>query len=102
MTVIELGALGEFISSIAVVITVVYLAMQIRQTRQGLDANTTAILSANEISGNENTLRHLERLYSDEKLADIVGRGLRDLGQLQVNRYLRSTRSATPGYNYIR
>ncbi len=31
MTIIELGALGEFVSSIVVVVTVIYLAVQVRQ-----------------------------------------------------------------------
>ena len=36
MTIFELGALGEFLGSIAVVFTLIYLALQIRQnTRSG-------------------------------------------------------------------
>jgi hypothetical protein len=31
MTVMELGALGEFVGSIAVIATLIYLALQIRQ-----------------------------------------------------------------------
>ena len=31
MTIFELGALGEFVGSIAVVVTLIYLALQIRQ-----------------------------------------------------------------------
>ena len=34
MTIFELGALGEFIGSLAVLITLIYLAVQIRQNNQ--------------------------------------------------------------------
>ncbi len=37
MTIIELGALGEFLGSIAVLATLVYLAMQIRQNTHAMD-----------------------------------------------------------------
>ena len=37
MTIIELGALGEFVGAIAVVVTLVYLAMQIRQNTRAME-----------------------------------------------------------------
>ena len=37
MTIIELGALGEFRGSIAVLATLVYLAVQIRQNTRTMD-----------------------------------------------------------------
>ncbi len=40
MDIMELGALGEFISAIAVVVTLVYLALQVRHGREALIANT--------------------------------------------------------------
>jgi hypothetical protein len=39
MTITELGALGEFIGSIAVIATLIYLAVQIRQNTSGMKAN---------------------------------------------------------------
>jgi hypothetical protein len=38
MTIMELGALGEFVGAIAVVLTLVYLAVQVRQNTAGLRA----------------------------------------------------------------
>ncbi len=38
MTVVELGALGEFVAAIAVVITLIYLALQIRQNTRATHA----------------------------------------------------------------
>ncbi len=40
MTIADLGNLGEFISSIAVLITLIYLAVQIRQSRNATVAST--------------------------------------------------------------
>lgn len=41
MTITELGALGEFVSSIAVVITLIYLALQIRANTRTTKANAS-------------------------------------------------------------
>ena len=40
MTIQELGSIGEFVSSIAVLVTLIYLALQIRQNRQATVAST--------------------------------------------------------------
>ena len=39
MSIQELGSIGEFISSIAVLITLIYLAVQVRETRDATVAN---------------------------------------------------------------
>ena len=57
MTIFELGALGEFVDSIAVVVTLVYLAIQIRH-------NTTSVRAA--------TYQALVESYSEFSL--LVGR----------------------------
>ena len=38
MTIAELGAIGEFVGSIAVLVTLIYLAVQIRQNTKALSA----------------------------------------------------------------
>ena len=40
MTIQELGSIGEFVSSIVVLITLIYLAVQVRQTRNTTIAST--------------------------------------------------------------
>ena len=40
MTIQELGSIGEFVSSIVVLITLIYLAVQVRQTRNATIAST--------------------------------------------------------------
>ena len=39
MSILELGALGEFLGSIGVIATLIYLSVQIRQTRGAPSAN---------------------------------------------------------------
>ncbi len=45
MTIIELGALGEFLGAIGVIATLVYLAIQIRQNTRSLDASQRLALA---------------------------------------------------------
>ena len=72
MTISELGALGEFVSSIGVLITLVYLAVQVKHSKKGLEDNTTAILGANEVTGNESSVRLGSALYQDPDLTRII------------------------------
>ena len=82
MTIVELGALGEFLGSVAVLVTLIYLAVQVKQTKRQIESNTNAILGASEINGNDSTLQGLMSIYSDESLSDIVIRGMLDLSSL--------------------
>ena len=90
MTITELGSIGEFIGSIVVLITLVYLVIQMKQTRQSIEANTMATLGASEVNGNESTMRQLIALYSDESMIDLL---IRAAGQNQddftANEYVR-------------
>jgi hypothetical protein len=45
MSIIELGALGEFIGAIAVVVTLAYLAIQIRQNTHAMEENKRLALA---------------------------------------------------------
>ncbi len=65
VTVIELGSLGEFIGAIGVVITLVYLALQIRH-------NTRAVRSSMHQDMIESTLRIAESLSDNGELVLIV------------------------------
>ena len=43
MTIAELGSLGEFIGAIAVVISLIYIALQVKQNSKQLEENTKAL-----------------------------------------------------------
>lgn len=45
MSIVELGALGEFVAAIAVVITLIYLAIQVRLARGAVDESRQAIVA---------------------------------------------------------
>jgi hypothetical protein len=45
MSIIELGALGEFVGAIGVVVTLAYLAVQIRQNTRAMDAGRKLALA---------------------------------------------------------
>ena len=65
MTLNELGSLGEFMSGLAVVVTLVYLAIQIRH-------NTRAVRSSMHHDMIESTLRIAESLSDNENVGRIV------------------------------
>ena len=85
MTIQDWGAIGEIIGALAVVASLIYLAMQIRQnTRQialSLESIKLAAFERNVESGN----RAREFLISDPELTDLFLKGLADF------RGLRST-----------
>ena len=89
MTLEDLGNLGEFIGAIGVVVTLVYLALQIRQNTAHLSQNTRAVqlsaLEANSESGN----RVRELLIMDPKLSDLHLKGLQGYSQLDRTERLR-------------
>lgn len=55
-----LGNFGEFIGAIAVVVTLIYLAAQVRQSRESMDANTTALEENRRLTRNQ-ILQELSR-----------------------------------------
>ncbi len=64
MTIMELGAVGEFVGAIAVVVTLIYLAVQMRQ-------NTNALKLATARSVTEELQDSFSLLASNQELADI-------------------------------
>jgi len=81
MTLADWAAIAEIVSAIAVVVTLVYLAVQIRHSKESLDANTKAIRgqAISEITRNVHDQMHMfiqgqdsigafQKFVSDEKL----------------------------------
>ena len=64
MTIIELGAVGEFIGAIAVVVTLIYLAIQMRQNTNALKLNTARSVT-------EELQDSFSLLASNQELAEI-------------------------------
>jgi len=81
MSLADLGAIGEFIGSLAVIFTIVYLAVQVRHSRELLKRNEKISLSQ-VYQSRIDSRRELERLVID--LADIVNKVMqsRDMTEL--------------------
>ena len=82
MSIQELGSIGEFVSAIAVVVSLIYLAIQVKSGRTALEETQIRERLNQEFASNEyfNQLRNL--LASDEQLASIEMKGISDLGSL--------------------
>ena len=75
MTIQELGSLGELVAAIATVVTLIYLATQIRHNNKALAEATSASVNASYASINA-------RISSDAEFAELFLRGRRDLASL--------------------
>ena len=83
MTIQDWGSIGELLGALATIATLVYLAIQIRGNT--LIAKTSA-LQAMLDGGRDRTAKHVA---GNPELADIVGRGLSSLDNLEESEKLR-------------
>ena len=89
MDIMELGALGDFLSSIGVIVTLLYLAVQIKQhsahqKQVAIDARAVAVnTSAAALRENR------KAIYQDAEFAEIYFKGLSTPESLSEIEYLR-------------
>ena len=76
MTFQDLGSLGELIGGIAVVVSVVYLAIQIRHHTRGLDQNRDLMRLSFENENRRDALLFRSAIVADAELTEIWRRGL--------------------------
>jgi hypothetical protein len=74
MTLMELGALGEFVGAIAVVITLVYLAVQIRQSNQAMRESRRLALAQTYQMRADALQEMLVRAAESEHIAPIIAK----------------------------
>ena len=100
MTMIEwttvLGNIGEFVGALAVVLTLVYLAAQVRLARDATEANTRQLEEIRRLNLVDNYMRRSERVergYRDSALSDEISRigfkasqGTEPLEEFEVHR----------------
>ena len=89
MNIMELGALGEFVGSVGVVVTLFYLAIQIRQnTEQQKRVEMESRVSA--VNASAAALRENRKaVYQDAELAEIFWIGMSQPEELSEIRFLR-------------
>ncbi len=89
MTLEELGNLGEFIGGIAVVATLIYVAVQIRQNNSLIRANTDSVNAASVIAFQTFFTTPASQVVQDESFADIFLRGLSEPDSLSPSEAIR-------------
>jgi hypothetical protein len=82
MSLSDLANIGQVIGAIAVVISLIYVALQIRQ-------NTNAVRSATAQTVHEHFAKWYHLVAADDELARIVANGLRDYGSLSEQQRVR-------------
>jgi len=82
MSLNDLANLGQIIGAVAVVISLFYVASQIRQ-------NTNAVRSATAQAVHEHFAKWYHLVAADDELAQIVANGLRDYGSLSEKERVR-------------
>jgi len=82
MSLDDLANMGQVIGAIAVVISLIYVALQIRQ-------NTNAVRSATAQTVHEHFAKWYHLVAADDELSQIVANGLRDYGSLSEQQRVR-------------
>lgn len=86
----DLGGIGEFVSGVAVVISLVYLAFQIRQNTNQINQNTKAVRAAAIDSCVGHTMDVRQAVFESESVAHIFHAGGSDpslLSEVELVRY---------------
>ncbi len=89
-TIQDLGAAGEFVGAIGVVITLAYLAYQIRQNTVQLEQNTLTAKAAAQNASNVALRDTRGSIYQSSEIAEIFSLGNsnpEDLGEITRLRY---------------
>jgi len=73
-----LGNYGEFVGAIAVVVTLVYLAVQVRQSKAATEVNTIALQASSTHALEAIYFQSLENFSSSAENASLIARGNKD------------------------
>ena len=93
-TIEALGHLGEFVGALGVVISLIYLAQQMRQ-------NTTSVRAASFNSMVQNSIRLLEHSFRDSEFAEFLHRAEQDPDSLPPDEKLRWDSYMTAVYRHF-
>jgi hypothetical protein len=72
MTLSDLAAIAEIVSAIAVVITLIYLATQVKHGKESLDANTKAIRGQVISDVTKNVQDHVSMIIQGHNVAEVI------------------------------
>lgn len=77
-----LGNYGEFVGAIAVVVTLAYLAMQVKQSKAATEVNTTALQASSTHALEGIYFQSIENFSSSAENASLIDRGNKDYASL--------------------
>jgi len=85
----EVGSIGEFVSAIAVVISLVYLAFQVRDNSRFIKRNSEFLQATHDVSSNDGLMQFRKNYFDHPELIDIEHRGNRseDLNREDAAKY---------------
>jgi hypothetical protein len=89
MTIQDFGAIGEIVGAAAVVVSLIYLASQIRQNTRQINQNTTAAQATAFDSAITHTMMARQAIFQDAEVARIYHDGSLDPESLSDNDRLR-------------
>ncbi len=89
MSIMELGALGEFLGVFALVATLIYLAIQVRQSKQAMAENSILVRQAGLDQTFGQFSRHRDRIINNAEVAKIWIDGMagNELGEIDGQRF---------------
>jgi len=100
MTVIELGALGEFVAAIAVVASLIYVGFQISQSRTQMKANAAQARTDSLVSMQAAFMAIPELVEAQRK--ESTGETLTELEQRYISLELHTRTSMLENWHYQR
>ena len=89
MTLQDFGSIGELVSAVAVVVSLVYLAFQIRQNTRQIEENTKAAQASAFDSSINHTFMARQAIADNEDLARIYLEGSKDPSALSEEELVR-------------
>ncbi|MFT5561746.1 MAG: hypothetical protein ACJAYE_003468 [Candidatus Azotimanducaceae bacterium] len=77
MSLEEIGSIGEFVSGIGVVISLIYLAYQVRENSKFVKENSEFLRATHDVSSNNGVAQVRKNYFDHPELLDIESRGHR-------------------------
>ena len=74
MTLSDLAAIAEIVGAAAIVVTIIYLAVQVKHSRESLDANTKAIRGQAISDVTSNIADHIAMITQGHDVANVIKR----------------------------
>lgn len=82
MSLEDLGNIGDFVAAVGVIVSLIYLAAQIKQNTRQMKQNAESLTMAHELTGAELAVEGFLTIAKEKELGDIYKRGLYDFNGL--------------------